>query len=566
MVSSEVKLRGFVVTPQPVASFLVNWAVRNPHDVVLDLGVGEGVFLLEAYHRLLQCGAHPTDAPVQLIGTEADTKRYHTTAQFLQSKIGVIPPLFLHSDFFASDLELPLVDVIVGNPPYVRRSNLGDIQKLRERLLHSNLSCVKPTSLSDLYIYFVLHSLGYLKSGGRVALVLPASWLDVGYGMPLKQILLSTFKIQGIILLESRIFRHVLVRPVLLLAEKAEAKTGHKVRFLRFHGEVANTHLLMRAFDNRSQSHCQVMQLSQENLDPQKPWGVYLKTPAVYQDLVERGDLIPLGELAKSRIGIQTLAKRFYILSSEEITRHNIAAKNVKPIVLSPRDLRKAVIELPEEVSNYILFVDQAKEKLDDLAVKEYVEEGEKTIVPIRGKSTTVIGYQNVPRIQQAKRRPWYNLKTDIQRRGCYPILLPRRFYERFVVVWNKAGIVANENFIELKPHQHADLLPLLAILNSSVFELFARSHAQLYGGGVYNLNPANVPTLPVLDIRTLPRLVKDRLSETVRHYLYTPNEQQKDELDTVVLKYAMGLEDSSRAVIQKAVLELKKISLSAKA
>jgi hypothetical protein len=562
---SDVKLRGFVTTPQPVASFLINWAVRSGHDVVFDIGVGEGVFLLEAYSRLLECGASLKTAPQQLLGVEVDGERYHATAQLLQEKIGIVPPLYLHSDFFALNDALPLVDAIVGNPPYVRRANLAEIEKIRERVLRSNLSYARLSSLSDLYIYFVLYALNHLKPGGRVALILPVSWLDVDYGIPLKQLLVSNFKIQGLVLLESPVFQSVLVRPLLLLAEKVESKKEHKVRFIRFHNEVTDAGSLMRALDGQNQVLCESMQFPQGSLDPQKPWGIFLKTPSVYQGIVAREGFVPLGKLAESRIGIQTLARRFYVLSREEITRRKIATTNVKPIILSPRDLKKTVIESPEEVSSYVLYVDQAKENLDDHATREYIEEGERIKVSIRGKDVTVTGYQNLPRIQQARRKPWYNLKKDIDRRGCYPILLPRRFYEKFVVGWNRACVVVNENFIEIKPLEDGDLLALLAVLNSSVFELIARSHAQLYGGGVYNLNPADVPCLPVLNVGVLPAEVRINLAEAGHRYLRSVDEEHRELLDSEVTERAMNLSSLDKVMIQEAVLELRKISLRAK-
>lgn len=562
---NEVKVRGFVTTPQPIASFLVDWAVRSAHDMVLDVGVGEGIFLLRAYYRLLELRASPKEAARQLIGVEIDTERYHSTAQLLQAKIGVIPPFFLNLDFFDLDRDLPMADAVVGNPPYVRRSNLSDFEKIRDRLLSSNLSYARLSSLSDLYIYFVLYALEHLKPGGRVALVLPASWLDVDYGQIMKELLVSKFKIQGLILLENAVFQSVLVRPVLLLAEKDEARKEHKVRFMRLHDEITGTHMLAQAFNGHRQPSHRVMEFNHGDLNPQKPWGIYLKTPSIYQDLASREDFTLLGKLAQSRIGIQTLARKFYILSREEVSISEIALANVKPVVLSPRNLGKPVIESAEDVTDYVLYVNKPLEDIDDQATREYIGKGEKAKVTIRGKDVIVTGYQNSPRIQQAKRKPWYNLKTDIDRRGCYPVLLPRRFYEKFVVGWNKACVVANENFIEINPLEDADLLPLMAVLNSSVFELIARSHAQLYGGGVYNLNPADVPSLPVLNIREFSSGIKTKLAEVIERYLRSPLRQQRDALDIQVIENTMKLGPLDRRAIQEAIVELREISLRAK-
>jgi hypothetical protein len=61
--------------------------------------------------------------------------------------------------------------------------------------------------------------------------------------------------------------------------------------------------------------------------------------------------------------------------------------------------------------------------------------------------------------------------------------------------------LVANEDFIEIRPHSGEEYLrELLAFLNSTVGEYLVRVHSFQYGGGVFNLNPGDVPKIPVPD------------------------------------------------------------------
>ena len=46
------KLRGAFFTPQLVAQFVVDWAVRSANDRVLEPSCGEAAFLVEAARRL----------------------------------------------------------------------------------------------------------------------------------------------------------------------------------------------------------------------------------------------------------------------------------------------------------------------------------------------------------------------------------------------------------------------------------------------------------------------------------------------------------------------------------
>jgi hypothetical protein len=69
------------------------------------------------------------------------------------------------------------------------------------------------------------------------------------------------------------------------------------------------------------------------------------------------------------------------------------------------------------------------------------------------------------------------------------------------MVLRNAQGVVANEDFIEIRPYSGDDFTPtLLAFLNSTLGEYLVRAHSFQYGGGVFNLNPGDVPKVPVPD------------------------------------------------------------------
>ena len=49
---AEEKGRGAFFTPQPLAQFLADWAIRSPNDLVLEPSCGEAVFLEAAGRRI----------------------------------------------------------------------------------------------------------------------------------------------------------------------------------------------------------------------------------------------------------------------------------------------------------------------------------------------------------------------------------------------------------------------------------------------------------------------------------------------------------------------------------
>src|SRR4051794_19447934 len=68
------KQSGRILTPEPLAQALCEWAIRSPADGVLDLGVGEGAFAIAAVETLRQRGADAHAAAVQLHGAEWDRR------------------------------------------------------------------------------------------------------------------------------------------------------------------------------------------------------------------------------------------------------------------------------------------------------------------------------------------------------------------------------------------------------------------------------------------------------------------------------------------------------------
>ncbi|HUS48573.1 MAG TPA: DNA methyltransferase, partial [Candidatus Paceibacterota bacterium] len=97
------------------------------------------------------------------------------------------------------------VDIIVANPPYIRQELIADPlkyfskSKYKEKLSQQlkldwnkyRESIIKIDKKSDLYIYFYLKSLQLLNSKGIMCFITSNSWLDVGYGKNLQEILLK---------------------------------------------------------------------------------------------------------------------------------------------------------------------------------------------------------------------------------------------------------------------------------------------------------------------------------------------------------------------------------------
>lgn len=105
------KARGAFFTPPAVCDYVVEWAVRDGSEDVLEPSCGEAAFLLSTAARLDRLGVREggTLAGVELLEASAAHARGLDAAAGRQAEI-------VRSDFFEVEPE-PRYDAVIGNPP-----------------------------------------------------------------------------------------------------------------------------------------------------------------------------------------------------------------------------------------------------------------------------------------------------------------------------------------------------------------------------------------------------------------------------------------------------------------
>lgn len=565
-ISNERMVRnyGSVYTPPELATFLTSWAIQRPEDKILDIGIGEGAFIFAAYDRLRALGALATQASHQLFGAEIDTLTFNRFSEAAKNRNTNINFSHLqNANFF--DLNFPPVDAIVGNPPYVRRTYLENVDDIRKSVIKANLAIneVNMTRMTDLYIYFLMQALSFLKPGGKLAAITSDPWLNMSYGNEFKRYLQQHFKIETLVSLDKRVFENAEVKSVLILATKKEfVDLNWYVHFVRVKNDFSIDRLQQSLSNLDKEQHTDVVysKIKSSDLKAFAPWSVHFKAPEVYEELEAHSLMTHIENIAETRIGVQTLAKEFFVLEQDQIEALGIEKEFLEPLAQSIRYISKPIIE-PTMITRFHLFYcAKSKEELKGTYALEYILHGENCEVPVRGKGFDVIGYHNKERIKRANRKRWYDLKSSLQRRGRASILIPRLVYRTFTVVWNKAGYVPGELFIEFLPLGDADIEVYLAVLTSSISEIMLRTHAQIYGGGTYNISPGQIKKVPILNVGLLTIQQKEYLRQAYAQYLSdkTQNRLLIDEVVYGILRF-----DGSKQQKLKEVLN-DLLSLSA--
>jgi len=442
----------------------------------------------------------------------------------------------------------------------------------------------KLSGQADIYAYLFFHTARFLKEGGRMGFVTSNSWLDVGYGYELQKFLLNNFKLVAI--LESRCepwFEDAAINTIVTIVERCstkEERDNHIAKFIRVKKRLAELipwdmkleaskrwfglGALVYRIESVGKEHYKIEKEAIVNtltglesyedddfrirfikqgelLDKlvtegrTAKWGQYLRTPQVYFDILAKFDKgFPcLDAIADVTRGITTNNVDFFYLTAEKIAHWNIESKfMVHPVIYTPKEAQD--IELHESQLKYSLFVcNKSKRALVGTHALKYIEEAEK---------------QGIHRsLTFQERINWYAL-GDIERKPCS--LFYARQGDRFRVIFNPNGVVANDNLYTIVPRGIDNEL-LCAILNSSFFALGLELNGRVnLGEGAlkvqgYELGITKLPDPRILSNQQQKEIILSFRSIMKRHVHSIFEEvkmKDRQKLDSLILQ-ALGLD-----------------------
>ena len=208
---AERKALGEFYTAEPVAKYLVDWALRRPTDSILDPSFGGGVFLQAAAERLRQLGGSVENVH----GVEIDEAAYSRVAADL-----TIGEVRLHcADFLAlTPCQLGLFDSLVGNPPFIRAPRMSAASRSLA-LRQAAAQDVRLSKRSSAWAPFLVHASAFVKPGGRLAMVVPAELGHAVYARAVIAHLTQSFAQVTLLSPRERLFPDLDQDTLLLLAE-----------------------------------------------------------------------------------------------------------------------------------------------------------------------------------------------------------------------------------------------------------------------------------------------------------------------------------------------------------
>lgn len=474
---SHRKQLGAFYTPISVSNLLSEWGIRTPLDLVLEPCFGGCTFIEAATERLRDLGS--VSPGKNLFGCDIDPLAF----SYLNERIKPtrIAGHFFEQDFMTfspAQLKSRKIDLVIGNPPYIRYSNFPPKQRseldswLKER-------SIKLHGRANLWAYFLLHALDFIADGGRLALVLPGSFLYADYADFIREHIRIRFRKVIAISLVERLF----------VSEGTEETTV--ILLAEGFGQSPMSEKIDTACMEGVEEFCRFIKNSdvRENL-PNHGYPGYGRLPIevseIYHRLASTAGMSSLDKIAKLRIGLVTGDSKFFIKSRSDWQELKIDRRHLKYIL--PR-------------SQFVKGI-----SIDEDCVTEHIQSNVRCLalsIPSAPRAESVVNYlKTFPtearerNVTFKKRNVWHNFYDDWKSADAFFIFMtdqgPR-------IILNSAGAAATNSVYRIFFNNDiADWQMKLAAI--SMQTTFAQLGAEIFGhprgAGALKLEPSSASSL----------------------------------------------------------------------
>lgn len=490
------KRTGSYYTPKRLADYIVYRLFGEPESGykfdnttldVLEPSVGGGMFLDSLLKSNHYANKYPFEMPkLRIDAIEIDakvaqkTRDRSKTYQKSKGKVEVIDDDYLEH-FLGNNKKY---DLIIGNPPYVRRRNMSAEQRELCAKVHQATG-LRDENPKNLWTSFLAGAKASLKDRGIIAFVLPTDLLQVKYSEEIREMLRKDFDRVEIFTfnwLTFRQFDDIEQDVVILICSNGHGDRKDDIDFFHINNEKELDEPKTTK-DHNNTKRATLNKWTNYVLDDEE----FQFLDHLYNDVINPKKV---RDYCDSGAGIVTAANDYYIISRQKMDEYSLgdldgrAKQTIKksssmfPAVI----LTKADLDRKEEEGAEILFLDFPNEPKSALPsdYKKYLEKGERDGIHQRYKMLLRDNWYVVPSV-------WSSEAFFTKRSHYYPR-----------IILNEGDAHVTDAFYRIRMKEGYDIKNLTFSFYNTFTFIYAELTGRYYGGGVLELTPNEFKDLPV--------------------------------------------------------------------
>ena len=364
-------------------------------------------------------------------------------------------------------------DVVIGNPPYVRQEQLKHLKEQFKKYY----DCF--TGTADLYVFFYEAGIRLLRKGGTFSFITSNKWLRVAYGEKLRRWLsLNTTLTQLIDFGDAPVFTAV-AYPCIVILQRLEPTPDAAARSLSW---VAG--LPIETFSDVMAR--QSFKLPQSGLQS-SGWIIEGDSSRGFLDRLRTAGK-PLKEFLGSRVyrGITTGFNEAFVVDSAVrdrlIDEHKSSAEVLKPF-LRGRDVKRWRVDAQDL---WLIFTRRGIEIKKHPAILNHLKQFKSNLMP------------GVPGGRKPGTYEWYEIQDNIAywQEFEQPKLISTKIsiQPTFALDLHGSTLANTSYFVPSGTHGRY----VLGLLNSTLYESYARRVFVEKQGGWYEVQPVGLEAFPV--------------------------------------------------------------------
>lgn len=467
---SAVRLTGAVYTPPDIAAALVaivKGILPSRPLSILEPSVGDGAFLNE----LITLAEEHQFTAVDI--DEAAIKELKHCVPDGASSVAFVIDDFLNFALAYAKAGARPFDLIIGNPPFIRKHNFSE--EFKENL--KDFAAVTGYPLKDLknsWVAFLVASSRIVSDAGIVAFIVPYELLTVAYGQRALQALLMEFERLDVFVSKNKAFPAIDQDAVIFIGQKkCQGNKGLYINRVERMSDLSTSKVHKITLGDQVG---RALELNAFLLPS--------STMALLKSL--RATCSRIQDYAGSAPGIVSAANEFFILRKAEV-REFALEKHVIPILKKGRLAGHKPIFTDDDFSKletrepcYLLRIKGDFATLDP-NLQAYIKQGEMKKFHLRYKCRN--------------RKNWFEVPIV----PCEPGFFFKRSHEFPRICLNETNVYLTDTAYGLRVRDGFTMKGLCYSFYNSLTLLFAETDGRFYGGGVLELSPTEFRGLPLV-------------------------------------------------------------------